>query len=131
MTAKSIFLTAAAAAGMVAVADVWDIKFTLKTVQNDKKVSVTLKGAWDDAVDGQYSFWDNKTKVALKDVAFSRPVRRPTATAATRARTPSWCGADLRIPRACSWRAASARSRARAARWSARSAALPLPVRGA
>lgn len=70
MTAKSIFLTAAAAAGMVAVADVWDIKFTLKTVQNDKKVSMTLKGAWDDAVDGQYSFWDNKTKVALKNVAF-------------------------------------------------------------
>ena len=77
MTTKSMFMVAATAVGMVAVADVWDVKFTLKTVQNDKRTSVTIRGAWDDSVAGQYSFWDNKTKAPLKNVEFA------TANAAT------------------------------------------------
>ena len=46
MTTKSIVLTAVAAAGMVANAEVWDIKFSLKTVDNNKKTSVKIVGAY-------------------------------------------------------------------------------------
>ena len=71
MTTKSVFMLAAATAGMVATAEVWDVKFTLKTVENGQRTSVTIKGAWDDSVAGQYSFWNDKTKVPLKDVEFA------------------------------------------------------------
>ena len=54
MTTKSVFMLAAATAGMVATAEVWDVKFTLKTVENGQRTSVTIKGAWDDSVAGQY-----------------------------------------------------------------------------
>ena len=71
MTTKSVFMLAAATAGMVATAEVWDVKFTLKTVENGQRTSVTIKGAWDDSVAGQYSFWNDKTKAPLKDVEFA------------------------------------------------------------
>ena len=70
MTTKSIVLTAVAAAGMVANAEVWDIKFSLKTVGNNKKTSVKIVGAYDDSTAGKYSFWYNKG-AALKNVEFA------------------------------------------------------------
>ena len=70
MTTKSIVLTAVAAAGMVANAEVWDIKFSLKTVDNNKKTSVKIVGAYDDSTAGKYSFWYNKG-AALKNVEFA------------------------------------------------------------
>ena len=70
MTTKSIVLTAVAAAGLVANAEVWDIKFSLKTVGNNKKTSVKIVGAYDDSTAGKYSFWYDKG-AALKNVEFA------------------------------------------------------------
>ena len=68
MKIKNLALATAAFASIAAVADVYQVKFTVATVTNGKKANVTVNGAYDSSAN-KYAFW-TKNNYALGTVEF-------------------------------------------------------------
>lgn len=71
MATKTLLLAAAAGLGLAASADVYEVKFTVKTDVNGKYASKTINGVVDTTA-GEHTFWttEGRTKVAIANSYF-------------------------------------------------------------
>lgn len=70
MTSKLITTVVAATIAAAASATVYDVKFTVKTINDKGKFgTVTIQGAYDEATGLSY-FWDRKTKAPIAGASF-------------------------------------------------------------